>query len=294
MRYFVAAAEELNFTRAAERLHIATPALSVQIRKLETEIGTDLFVREGRGIKLTEAGRVFLEQARRTLADANRSLALARQAANGEIGNLSIGHNGPAEILMFPQIVPAFKKQYPNVHFTFHNHRTPRQVEMLRREEIDVGFVWQPIPTDGFDVCELMKIPLVAVLPEDHRLALAPKISIKDLSQEPLVLFSQLQDHESFYQIEQLFLHAGTMLSVAYESENLLSIINFVSMGIGCSLLPDYTHSILNRVVYKPLQPPNIVKALAIIKNKRSSGLTEQFFQFVVDKFSVTTHIAAN
>src|ERR1700722_11618252 len=93
LRYFVAVAEELNFTRAAERLHIAQPPLSVQIRKLEAEVGTPLLERDSRNIKITEAGRVFLEEARHAITHAARGVTLARQAADGEIGHLSIGHN---------------------------------------------------------------------------------------------------------------------------------------------------------------------------------------------------------
>src|ERR1700688_4404089 len=97
LQYFVVTAEELNFTRAAERLKIAQPSLSVQVRKLEAEVGVELLSREGRGIRLTEAGRIFLAQAHKTLFEANRGIALAHQAAHGEIGQLSIGYNTAAE-----------------------------------------------------------------------------------------------------------------------------------------------------------------------------------------------------
>src|ERR1043165_1472907 len=106
LRYFVAVAEEQSFTRAAARLNITQPPLSVQIQQLEEEVGAALLNREGRGATLTEAGRVFLEHARQALAHAQRAGAMARQAANGEIGHLSIGHNGPAELLILPKIVP--------------------------------------------------------------------------------------------------------------------------------------------------------------------------------------------
>lgn len=295
LRYFVAVAEELSFSRAAERLHIAAPPLSVQIRQLETEIGADLLSREGRNIKLTEAGRVFLEQARKTLTDASRGIALARQAANGEIGHLWIGYNMPAEFRIFPRIIPQFNKKSPGVHLTFHDLKNPQILDALRRDELDVGIVWLPIDTDEFDVHELTQEPLVAVLPADHRLASASSVCVKDLSHEPLILPSRVLASLTFQQFEQLFQSAQATMNVAHELESSRSTIAFVAMGMGCSLLPDYVRALhMDGVVYKPLRPPNIVKTLAIVKKKRCSALVESFYQFTVSRFaeSVTASTA--
>jgi DNA-binding transcriptional LysR family regulator len=284
LRYFVAVAEELNFRRAAERLHIAPPALSVQIRNLEIEIGADLLSREGRNTKLTDAGRVFLGKARQTLALASTGVTLARQAAKGEIGHLSIGYNAPAEFRVFPKIIPAFKKKAADVHLIFHRLETSQMIEGLRRDELDLGFVCLPIPTGEFDVQELANEPLVALLPADHRLASASIVSIKDLSNEPLILHARALDPESFQQIEQLFLRAGATMNVIYQLDTSLSMINFVSMGIGCSLLPGYAARIhVDGIVYKPLRPSTMVKTLAIIKKKGKGGLAESFYRFTVD-----------
>lgn len=286
LKYFVAVAEELSFTRAARRLHIAQPPLSVQIRKLELEIGAPLFSREGRGIKLTEAGRVFLEQARNTLMHASRSLTLARQAADGEIGNLSIGYNNPAGFRVFPKIVPAFKKCWPRIHLTFHDMRIPQQIDKLRRDELDIGFVWLPVPTDEFEVEELLQEPLIAAIPATHRLVTAQNISMKDLSSEPLVILSRSLDAETFHQIKEMFARGQAVMNVIYELETLLSIINFVAMGSGCSILPDYARAIRpDGVVYKPLQR-NTTKTLAIIKKKESGVIAESFYRFTVDTLS--------
>jgi DNA-binding transcriptional LysR family regulator len=284
LRYFVAVAEELNLTRAAARLHIAPPPLSVQIRKLEIEIGADLLSREGRGIALTEAGRVFLEQARQTLAHVNRSVTLARRAANGEIGHLAIGYNTVAEFGVFPQVIPAFRRRWPNVRLTFHSVRTPQQLEALSSDELDVGFVCPPIATDPFDIQELTREPFVAVVPVGHPLADAPEISFDALSEEPLILCSRTLDPDSYNQIEQHFTRAGAVLNVAYELETSLSMINFVAMGNGCCIVPDYIRHIhRDGVVYKPLGPPRILRALAIIKRKGRGGLAESFYRFAID-----------
>jgi DNA-binding transcriptional LysR family regulator len=287
LRYFVAVAEELSFTRAAARLHIAIPPLSIQVRNLESEIGTKLVLREGRGLRLTDAGRAFLEQARKTLAAASQCAPLAHQAAKGEFGQLSIGYNAPAEFRVFPKIVPAFRKKWPAVHLVFHRLETSQIVERLRRQELDLGFVCLPIPADEFDMREVEEHPLIALVPKAHRLARAPSVSIQDLSQEPLILFPRALDPESYAQIEQLFLREAATMNVLYELDTSLSMINFVAMGIGCSFLPDYARRIrVDGVIYKSLQPRQMVKKLAIVKKRGATGVAQAFFRFAVEHLS--------
>jgi DNA-binding transcriptional LysR family regulator len=283
LRYFVAVADHLNFTRAAARLYISTPALSMQVRQLEKEIGAALLSREGRGIKLTEAGRAFLGKARETLANASTAITLAQRTANGEIGQLTIGYHAPAEIRVFPKIVPAARRSWPNLHLSFHDLRPPQQLEGLRRDELDLGVVWLPVPTGEFEIQELTRERLVAVLPVSHRLSSASTVSVKDLSGEPMVLFPEAMDLETFHEIEQLFSSAGAAMNIVHELETLLSIISFVAMGLGCSVLPAYMRSIrYDGIVYRPLRPPNLVKTLAIIKKKGKAGLSDAFYRLAV------------
>jgi DNA-binding transcriptional LysR family regulator len=285
LRYFIAVAEELSFRRAADRLHISQPPLSVQIKQVETELGTDLFVRTGRRIRLTQAGRVFLEHARQTLTQVNRSVVLTREAANGDVGHLSIGCGTAAEFRVFPTLIPAFKKEWPHVRLTFHNLRTPAQLEKLQRGELDVAFAWLPVSNEEFETRALLKEPFVAMLSSKHRLAGATKLSIKDLSKEPLIMFPQSLDPDLFHRIEQLFLEAGAVINVAYQLESLVSVLNFVAMGIGCSILPDYIRLLPRKgVVYKSLRSPNLVKTLGIIKKRGAGGLAESFFSFAIDQ----------
>jgi DNA-binding transcriptional LysR family regulator len=288
LRYFVAVAEEMSFRRAAARLHIAAPPLSVQIRKLEAEIGAELLARAGRGIKLTEAGQVFLEQARKTLTEARRGVALARQAANGEIGQLSIGYNAPTGFRVFPKVLPAFRKRWPQVHLTFHAHTISQQLDGVLREELDVGFVWLPIPREEFDVAELVSEPLVAVVPANHPLAKKRTVSVRELSREPLVLVARNHDPQTFGEFEQLFRDAGVTMKLAYELENALSLINFVAMGCGCSLLPEYTRAIRHDgVAHRPLHSPRLAKTLAIIKKKGRQDLAETFYRFTLEQLGL-------
>jgi DNA-binding transcriptional LysR family regulator len=281
LRYFVAVAEELNFRRAAERLHIAPPPLSVQIRKLEAEIGTELFSRQARGVRLTEAGKVFLDQARQLLASARRGVTLAREAGQGEIGHLAIGYNAPAGFLIFPRVVPPYRIARPKVQLTFHALNMPQQLEGLQRDELDLGVIWLPLRVEGFDVQELVREPLIAVLPATHRLAEQKDVSIRQLSREPMILPSRTLHEEVHEEIARAFRRARAVLNSAYELESSLSMINFVAMGVGCSLLPSYVSSIRQEgVVFRPLRSPQIVKTLALIKKKGRKGLADAFFQF--------------
>ncbi len=285
LRYFVTVAEELSYTQAAQRLHISQPALWEQIRKLEAQVGVELLAREGRSIRLTDAGRIFLQQTRKTLADASMSITLARRAARGEIGHLSIGHNNPAEFLVLRKIVPAFKKQWPDVHLTFHSLSLSQQIEALLRDELDLALhYWQPAQSEKFDVQELVREPVVAVLPANHRLASAPSVSIKKLSGEPLILFPRAELPDPFREIEVLFRKAGAVMNVVQELETALSVINFVAMGVGCSLLPNHWRRILGEdVVYKPLRHTPLVQTMAMIKKKGKRGLAETFYRFTAD-----------
>jgi len=291
LQRFVAIAEELNFTRTAARLHIAQPSLSVQIQRLEAEVGAQLLARNGRTIRLTEAGQVFLVQARKTLAEAQRGITLAQQAAHGGIGHLSIGYNTAAEFQAFPKIVPAFKERWPNVQLSFRSLKISQQLDELRSDTLDVGFVWLPIPAQEFDVLELTKVALLAVLPAKHRLAASKVVTIEDLSGEALILPTRLVDSETHHQIEQLFAQAGARLNVMYELETLLSVVNFVAMGSACSILAEYASRVhWEGVVYKPLRP-TIVKTLAVVRARGREGLAESFCRFAAEALRSTAPV---
>jgi DNA-binding transcriptional LysR family regulator len=144
-------------------------------------------------------------------------IVLAREAANGEVGHLSIGDDAAAEFRVFPQIVLAFRKVWPHVHLSFNSMKNSQQPEGLRRDALDLSFVFLPVPDDEFEVTHLTSVPLVVALPADHRLAAAPVVSIKDLSQ-PLILFPRSLDPDTYKQIKQMFMAAGSAMNVVVET----------------------------------------------------------------------------
>jgi DNA-binding transcriptional LysR family regulator len=189
LRYFVVVAEELNFSRAAARLHMAQPPLSVAIRQLEQQLGTDLFVRTTREVRLTEAGRVLVEGARRTLAEADRAVAAARRAGAGELGRLWVGFSWSARFETLPAIGQAFHAQHPDVELLTQEMWNADMAPALRRGTIDVAVSLCPeLPPDLADEVIRTERP-IAILAEHHPLAHEAEIPVEALADEQLVLF---------------------------------------------------------------------------------------------------------
>lgn len=282
LRYFVAVADELSFTRAAERLAVSQPSLSIQVARLEEEVGVPLLVRSGRGIRLTDAGRLFHERGRQMLGLANESIAMAREVAGGRVGRLSIGYIPSAEYRVFPRVLPAFRTRFPDISLGFSGMPAPLQIEALHRDELDVGFVWLPVRHQDFAVTRLADDPLVVALPEWHPLTALEQLTVHDLSAQPMIMAQRSLAAETYQLIEDLFLDAGAVFNVAIELQTSLSMINFVAMGAGCAILPDYARAIRERgVTFRPLGPQPIVRTLAMIRKPDRSGLAGRFCAFV-------------
>jgi DNA-binding transcriptional LysR family regulator len=185
LRYFVAVAEELHFTRAAERLYIAQPALSEQIRRLEGELGVELLRRTTRKVELTAAGEEFLMRARRILAEADEALAEASRAARGETGSIRVATGATAGLEQVPQVLREFREARPQVHLDL------RQIEWedysggLRDGRVDAAFVWLPFDSGGLRFAELHAEPRLVALEEGHPLAAEDVLRVAQIVDEP-------------------------------------------------------------------------------------------------------------
>ena len=184
LRYFVAVAEELHFSRAAERLYIAQPALSEQIRRLERDLGVDLLRRTTRKVELTPAGEEFLVRARRILAEADAAMGEAERAARGEVGRLRVSTFGTAGIEEVPRIMRAFGEERPNVALDLVPFAMEDHSGGLLGGRTDVAFVWRPFADDGLAFEPIAEDPRVAVLAEGHRLAGRKRLRMADLAEE--------------------------------------------------------------------------------------------------------------
>jgi DNA-binding transcriptional LysR family regulator len=187
LRYFIAVAEELNFSHAAKRLRMAQPPLSVAIRQLEQELGAELFVRTSREVKLTETGVALLEGARRTLAEAHAAMAAARRVAAGESGTLRVGYNWSAGFETLPTLGQAFKRHRPDVELVAEEMRPQRMKTALRSGTIDVALALFPEIADDFSYQPVRHEPVVAVLASRHPLAGKDSIRLEELADESLL-----------------------------------------------------------------------------------------------------------
>jgi DNA-binding transcriptional LysR family regulator len=187
LRYFIAVAEELNFSRAAQRLRMAQPPLSVAIRQLEKDVGASLFERTSREVKLTEAGKALLAGARRTLAEANAAVAAARRVAAGEVGILRIGHNWSAGFETLPTLGRAFRRRHPGIELVTEEMRPSRMTEALRARTIDVAVALYPDVVGEFSYQSVRREGIVAVLSSLHPLAQEETIHLEELADEFLL-----------------------------------------------------------------------------------------------------------
>ena len=189
LRYFIAVAEELNFSRAAERMHMAQPPLSAAIRQLERDLGVDLFVRTTREVRLTDAGSAFLQGARRTLADAERAAEDAKRAAAGELGHLPIAYSWSTRFETLPTLGRAFRASHPDVELLAQEMWNARMPAAFGSGSIDIGLSLCPEIAAELEFAPIRKEGMVALLPVAHQLAGEAGIPLSALSDEEFVVF---------------------------------------------------------------------------------------------------------
>jgi DNA-binding transcriptional LysR family regulator len=237
LRYFVATAEELHFGRAARRVNVVQPALSQQIRQLERELGVALLTRTRRHVSLTESGRVFLTEARRTLADAERARSAAHRAAAGEVGRLRLGYVDLATWHVLPAILRRHRRRFPGVELTLTElHREPLR-EALLRGDLDVGF-FSLREGDGLEGQRVIDDPLVVALPIGHPLATKRRVPLAALADEPWVLFPRELKSSYVELVLAACVGARFVPRVVQEANQFHTLRALVQAGFGVSLLP--------------------------------------------------------
>src|SRR5260221_9456259 len=192
LRYFCVAAGEFLLCRTAVRLDRAQPPLSQMIQRLEHELGVSLFHCTKRRVSLTEAGIIFQEEAKRTLAQAERAVSRVRRASKGELGRLVVGFIGSATYSVLPPIIRRFREQYPDVDLNLQELSTVQQVRALREGQLQVGFLRPFEQEPALKSTVVLREPLVVALPEHHRLSHQAKISMRLLANESFILFPRL------------------------------------------------------------------------------------------------------
>lgn len=264
LRYFVILAEELHFGRAAERLRISQPPLSQMVRRLEQELGVALFSRTSRSVELTEPGRLFLAEARRTLSQAAHAVRVAQQAQGGEVGHLEIGFVPACGV--FPLAARKFAERFPGVKMTLRHMSTAEQVASLLWGTLDVGFVHLPVDREGLAVEEVQRDPLMVALPVRHALASRSSISWRSLADQPFVGFARAAAPEAYDALLLFLRQAGFRPHAVYETDSLLARLRIVGAGFGLSLVPAYALGFSRPgVVLRPLAPPRPQVGIGVV-----------------------------
>ncbi|NNC22560.1 LysR family transcriptional regulator [Salinisphaera sp. USBA-960] len=254
LRYFVAVAEEKHFGRAAARMHISQPPLSMQIRHLEEGLGVLLLDRHTRKVMLTNAGRTFLQYAYRILATVAESEQAVTESDAGLRGRLEVGFISSATLTVLPPALREFRRQYPAVELELKEISSGDQIDALYSGDIQIGLLRLPLQARGLQIEPLRCETLTVALPENHALAAQPSISPLTLADHPLIFFDRqhipgLHDH-----IEGLFQNLGREPWIAQHAISLQTIVGLVASDIGLAILPESCHHLRrDGVVYRPL-----------------------------------------
>jgi len=274
LRYFIAVAEELHFGRAARRLNLSQPPLSIQIRALEDELGTLLFIRDRRNVALTEAGRVLLVEARGLLQQIDQARTAVQRAGRGETGRLSIGFITPAEHSVLPELLWEYRRRYPGIALTLRVVMSEQQVADLESGVLDVGLLSAPIERPSLEHHPVWRERLVLAIPAAHELARsASPISIRRVAGEQFVMFPRSIAPALHEDILQFCRSGGFSLTIAQEAVQSQTIISLVSAGLGLAILPESIR-VLRRegVVYRSFREQSpLVETVVACKKDRAS-----------------------
>jgi DNA-binding transcriptional LysR family regulator len=258
LRYFVAAAETLNFTQAAKHLHVSQPPLSRQIRDLEREIGTALFDRGRNRLTLTPAGEFFLKEAKQIISQTHRAVRLAKAAGDGRAGRLTIAFLSPLGGMFLPRVIRSFRQKLPLVDVDLREMVPRMQLDGLLDHQIDVAFVPK---NEAASATEFALEPVMAV---EMRLAIAPhhpftklrRVPIAGLERERFIIFKKSAAPATRELLLGLCRSAGFEPEVVRESDRAQSIVDLVAAGIGVAIVPEHFGRYQSDLVLRPLTPP--------------------------------------
>lgn len=255
LRSFVAVAEELHFGRAAKRLHLSQPPLSLQIQRLEAELGASLFLRDKRHVALTEAGQVLLGRARHLLAEADRAAQEVARVARGEGGVLTLGYTAAASHCVLPALVPNFRKHHPELRLELLELRSHAQPDALAEGRIELGLVCAPVTAPNLVETPLVHERLIVALPQRHPLADKKTLKTRDLNGAAYVgVRPDIEPSWADASVRALKL-AGCSLNLVQETDTKLALLGLVAAGLGISVISE-SMAVMARhgVVFRPLQ----------------------------------------
>lgn len=278
LRYFITVAEELNFSKAALKLYTAQPSLSQQIKDLEEDVGVKLLNRTKRKVELTEEGTVFLEQARLTLAQADKAVAMARQVSQAKQQMLRIGFVPVAEMKIFPYILPNLRVQNPDLKIELLSLNNNEQMRLLKKGDLDLTFTRHNFNSDEIESQFVIREPLIFLLPKDHPLAKYERIPFKALNGIDFIIPSAEQSLTLNQAILDFAKAHGIEFNIVQKADNILFNINSIGMGLGCTILPGYIAPLtMDNTVIRPLdvELPYLDLYVSYHKNNKSYAVSK-------------------
>jgi DNA-binding transcriptional LysR family regulator len=279
LRYFLALAEELHYGRAAQRLAISQPPLSVAIQQLEASVGARLFDRDSKGVRLTPAGCAFRDGARALLQQTEDACALAREVQAGEVGRLRLGFVGSPLFHGLAEGIRRYQDRYPRVEVVVVELNSQDQVQALLREELDLGLVHSDRLPPTLASRLLYSEPFLCCLPAAHPASRQPEVALDSLRDEPFILFSRRGSPDYHARIIELCRRHGFFPRLQHEGRHWLSVVSLVAQGLGVSLVPAaFARAGLPGAVFRPVAEGLAGSELfAIWRRDESSALREAF-----------------
>ena len=271
LRYYIAVADALNFTRAAEKLHVAQPALSKQVHDLEDEIGVDLFRRSQRGVTITAEGKLFLDEARRIVAAAEEAVKKTQALARGEFGELNIGYATTPTMEILPPALAAFQSAAPQVAVHLHDLAGNEICDGLRAGELEIGVSVRPREKTMHGlVFELLRTYSLSIaMSPKHPLAKSRSVSVASLLEHPLITYCK-RDYEDYHTMLESVFHAhGRMPKPALEVDGSNTLIAAVESGRGIAVVNSIFHYASGtRLKLRPLAGNESIVEVGIVTAK--------------------------
>jgi DNA-binding transcriptional LysR family regulator len=282
LRYFVALAEELSFTRASQRIHISQPPLSMQIRQLEEEVGVSLLARTSRRVELTPAGRAFLNDARAILERVEAAGSRARAIGNGYAGRIEIGLSGSHFLGALPKMIAAYMQNYPDVSVVLHEQKPATQLEELRSGRIDLSISRTPVNDVALTSTLLWSDPMLAALPRGHTLGRRKRLSLPDLRNERFVML-RLDSSAYAQHIYDCCVQAGFAPNVVQLVLEVPAVMSLVAAGIGVGLIPrSVQHMYAELIQIVPLGPHAPNSGVYVVQRRQeNSSVIGEFVRMI-------------
>ncbi len=284
IRYFLVLAEELNFGRAAERLHITQPPLTRQIRELEEKVGTRLFYRTKRYVELTNAGKVFLNKAYQILDQVEQACVSTRLSSIGAEGELGIGFSGVVQDLI--PTIQKYRQLYPQVGIVLQQMNTADQIKALNEKRIDIGILTAPVTSSKFNIRPLTKVSLMATLPEKHPLAQRQSLYIRDMKNEHFIMTPKSAGQLYYETFMNLFQNEGFTPKVTIQAHDLQTVLALVAAGMGVAIAPASMNPLTGLVQRRIEHKNSTIKASLAWRRDNKSEILEKFLLFFNDFYS--------